>query len=285
MNPFATIREHWHPLHRARRWSWFQSLQSRWDPMIPTRLPFLRKPIYVRFLAHAAFWLGKEGVEEEIRATFCKWMESPDAQKGFWDVGANIGVFSFTYANTFPDAPLLSFEPDRRNLECLRRTMAVWKSPSHTLIPAAVSDQAGQASFTIDRLSGATGSLVQDNNTFNERHYAVKGRTETVDLVRLDDFYEPGNAPGLVKIDVEGAETSVLRGATRLLSEDSPVLLFESFTQGEECQRLLAPFHYAFFDSDRFAPASGETTNFLALATGKTSPDLIRLLREIGYPL
>jgi hypothetical protein len=136
----------------------------------------------------------------------------------------------------------------------------------------------------VDRLSGATGTLVLDETVFNEPLYKVEGRAETVDLVRLDDFYL-SQAPGLIKIDVEGVDLAVLRGAARLLAEASPVLLFESFGHKEGCQRLLATYNYSCFDSDRCGPVSGETTNFLALVMDKASEDLIRLLREIGYPL
>jgi FkbM family methyltransferase len=284
MNLFGLIRERWHPLHRARQWRWFQAAQNRWDPIIRVRLPFFRTPVYVRLLAHGAYWLGSEKLEENIRKTMVQWMKSPEGTRGFWDVGANIGMFSLLYANAHPDCPLLSFEPDRRNLECLRRTMSVWNLASHKLIPAAVSDHTGKAAFSVDRLSGATGTLVLERSTFNEQQYNVKGQTETVDLVRLDNFYLP-NAPGLIKIDVEGAEVAVLRGGARVLEEASPVLLFESFDQGEDCRRLLSTYGYSFFDSDRCEAASNETTNFLALVLDKASEDLKCLLREIGYPL
>ena len=284
MKLFTRIRERVHPLHRARQWRWFQAVQNRWDPIIRVRLPRIRKPIYARLFAHAAYWLGGETLEESVRKTFAQWMISPEGKRGFWDVGANIGMYSFIYGNAYPDSPLLSFEPDRRNVECLRRTMSLWNAASHRLIAAAVSDHRGRAPFSVDRLSGATGTLVLEHSTFNERRYGVKGGTETVDLVCLDDFYL-SEAPGLIKIDVEGAEVAVLRGAARLLAQASPVLLFESFDQKEDCRHLLGPYGYSFFDSDRCGPVSDETTNFLALVLDKASEDLVRLLREIGYPL
>lgn len=285
MNLLAKVRQHWHPLHHARKWPWFQKLLMKWDPMIAMHLPGYRKPIYVRLFAHASLWITRKGDEEGVLRTFEKWMESPEGKKGCWDVGTNIGVFSFTYANAYPGCKLVSFEPDQRNLECLRRTMSVWRLAAHTLVPCAVSDHSGQATFTTDRLSGATGTLVQGDGTFNQVHYSVKGQTETVDLVRLDDFYQPDVPPGLVKIDVEGSEVSVLRGATRLLSEASPVLLFESFTQGEDCRLLLSSYDYSLFDSDRCTLATNLTTNFLALVLDKSSSELIHLLGKIGYPL
>jgi FkbM family methyltransferase len=189
---------------------------------VPARLFQFTKPVYVRLFAHASLLLAGEGLEEKIRQTFMSWIVSQEGAKGFWDVGANIGLFSFTYASVHPKSPLISFEPNRRNLECLRRTMSAWNLPSHQLVPSAVSDHTGQASFKIDRLSGTTGTLLEEGNTFNEHHYAAKTHTEVVEVVRLDDFYNPQAPLGLVKIDVEGAELAVLRRAQKLLSEASP---------------------------------------------------------------
>jgi FkbM family methyltransferase len=248
---------------------------------VPARLSGFQKPVYARLFAHASFLLAEEGV----RRTFASWMESSEGRKGFWDVGANMGIFSFTYANSYPNSPLISFEPDCRNLECLRRTMSVWNSPSHRLVASAVSDHRGKAAFKIDRLPEATGTLIEDGRSFNEHNYAAETRTELVDVVCLDDYYNPERPPSLVKIDVEGAEIDVLRGAAKLLTEATPVLLFESFGQSEECRRPLAPGIYSLFDADRIAPASAETTNFLALNLNKASPELISRFREIGYPL
>ncbi len=48
-----------------------------------------------------------------------------------------------------------------------------------------------------------------------------------VDTARLDDIVDVDEHPVLIKLDVEGAELGVLRGATRILSNDRPVVIFE----------------------------------------------------------
>jgi hypothetical protein len=56
----------------------------------------------------------------------------------------------------------------------------------------------------------------------------------------------------MVKIDVEGAELAVLRGASRLLTECRPVLLCEIFDENRrEVDQLLLAQGYRFFDADR----------------------------------
>ena len=49
-----------------------------------------------------------------------------------------------------------------------------------------------------------------------------------VPVIRLDDRFGPHEPIAFIKIDVEGAEHAALRGAERILTEQRPVLLFES---------------------------------------------------------
>ena len=55
------------------------------------------------------------------------------------------------------------------------------------------------------------------------------GSIETVSVptVRLDDYFRAEQRVSLLKIDVEGAELEVFRGAQRILSEQSPLVVFE----------------------------------------------------------
>jgi hypothetical protein len=153
------------------------------------------------------------------------------------------------------------------------------------VIAAAASDTSGHARFATDLLSGATGSLEQTNWSFNDRHYARPGAICEVKVVRLDDFLDLADLPGLIKIDVEGAELAVLAGATRVLSEVSPILFFESFGKGRACSALLELHGYRCFDSDRCATATEATTNFLALVPARCPPPFLAKLRALGYPL
>jgi FkbM family methyltransferase len=83
----------------------------------------------------------------------------------------------------------------------------------------AVSDSNGTASFAFGTGSG-TGRLSADG--------AIEVRT-----VRLDDYCDEHDvAPGVMKIDVEGAELDVLRGADRIIGAHHPIIFLS--THGEE---------------------------------------------------
>jgi hypothetical protein len=69
-----------------------------------------------------------------------------------------------------------------------------------------------------------------------------------VATVRLDTFaHQRGLRPDLVKIDIEGAECAALEGATRLLVEQTPIILVEVTRRGEEVFRLLTGAGYLLF--------------------------------------
>jgi FkbM family methyltransferase len=112
-----------------------------------------------------------------------------------------------------------AFEPDPRNAEFLRHHLRVNGARNVTVQQAAVSDRAGTARFEFGTGSG-TG------------HLGEAGSLE-VHTIRLDDYCaEHGLAPTAIKIDVEGAEMSVLFGARDTLIRHRPVIFLS--THGTE---------------------------------------------------
>jgi FkbM family methyltransferase len=89
---------------------------------------------------------------------------------------------------------------------------------------AALSDHAGEASFARVRAAEAWSGLL---------FRPLPGNAEpdleeiTVRLEVLDEALPPDFVPAMVKIDVEGAEEQVVRGALRTLREHKPVVVFE----------------------------------------------------------
>ena len=229
---------------------------------------------------------GATAFENSTYETFVALLRAlPGQAEAFWDVGANIGHFTWLCGSTRPDLDIVSFEPDRKNLACLRRTSQRWRLPRHTIVPRAVAEKTGHAAFLPDPLSGATGALASSEKTFNALHYKFSAERIEVETVSLDDFLRNRQLPpALVKIDVEGAELRVLEGARRLIAERRPVLFFESFEHGNEIVALLRKDGYQCFDSDRRDNISKETLNFVAL-TPDRRPVLAETMRRLGHPL
>lgn len=124
----------------------------------------------------------------------------------FIDVGANMGYFSVLWASLNPTSKVTSFEPVARNVELLTGNRDGNRLGDRIeIIAKAVSDFSGQLTFDAGPpeqtgwggISGA-GAL-------------------SIPCVRLDDLIGDESVD-LMKIDVEGAEALVLRGAERTLS-------------------------------------------------------------------
>lgn len=132
----------------------------------------------------------------------------PDAEVIF-DVGANIGQTTKTYRALFPHAGIWSFEPDPRTFQTLKN--AIGADPDTHLMNIALSDTAGCAELLLGEGS-LTNSLLQRTTD------ATKG-TVTVACDTIDNVCFRRSIPfiDILKIDVEGAEAQVLRGAEFML--------------------------------------------------------------------
>ena len=142
-----------------------------------------------------------------------------------YDIGANIGVFTFLAAlRAGPTGAVVAFEPEPNNIVCLRRSMERNEAPAPiSLLEVAVSDNDGFVTF--DRRGGAfSGRIVND-----ETKDGAAAATLEVPSRSLDSLVEDGDTPppDFIKIDVEGGEGAVLSGARRTLTTHRPEILLE----------------------------------------------------------
>jgi FkbM family methyltransferase len=141
------------------------------------------------------------------------------------DVGANVGYMSSVAAvRTGPGGRVLAFEPHPQVFELLERNVAGWRKRDGVgdvvLNRMALSDHAGEG--TLIALQGFELNMGSASLEYGE---LVQGQTEgtksfSVPLERLDDV-AAGERIGVMKIDVEGHEASMLSGARGLLAEQA----------------------------------------------------------------
>ncbi len=151
------------------------------------------------------------------------------------DLGANVGIYTLLAAELVgPCGRVHAFEPVPRNLQYLRRHIALNGLKNVSVIEAAVSDASGKRRFRL-QTSSAMGHLGDD------------GQME-VSTVALDHFVfgTAVAAPHSIKIDVEGAEFSVLHGAREVLSQHRPAILLATHSRAlrSQCLALLAEHGY-----------------------------------------
>ena len=132
------------------------------------------------------------------------------------DVGANVGAYSVLFGQwARPGGRVFAFEPAPDAFEGLARHVEL-NGLAATVRPvrAAVSERTGEAALLADGMAG-TNRLSRS---------AV--RPSMVETVSIDDFCaREGITPDVIKIDVEGAELDVLRGARETIRRSGSALM------------------------------------------------------------
>ena len=143
----------------------------------------------------------------------------------FLDVGANHGTFTLHAARLVgEEGRAIAVEPQPRLAEALRRSKELNELRQVSVIEAAVSDEAGQAMFSVPQGSSGVGSLFEAHARQASRASRISVATKTFAQI----VEETGASRlSLVKIDVEGAELMVFRGARSVLLDQKPFLWFE----------------------------------------------------------
>lgn len=135
---------------------------------------------------------------------------------GCIDVGAHIGSVVHGLRGRAAGGPVFAFEANAEKAGWLRR-----RFPDVEVIQAAVSDSPGEAVF-YDNLSKPGFS------SLGSRPGRGAERATRVPQVRLDDTIPPGTRIDFIKIDVEGFEHEVVRGAQALIARWRPAIVFEA---------------------------------------------------------
>lgn len=133
------------------------------------------------------------------------------------DVGAHQGRFLYHCRRHAPLGRHLAFEPLPQLAAGLREAF-----PDVEVHEVALSDEPGETEFVVVPEDLGYSGL-------RERAYPGDYRTERipVQVRRLDDLLPPGLRVDFLKVDVEGAELGLFRGALRMLRRDRPTIVFE----------------------------------------------------------
>lgn len=168
-----------------------------------------------------------------------------------WDAGANVGLLSIAAAQRAGDmGKVIAIEPDIWLAALLRKSAAMQPVTSARIqvIPVAIFDSPTIASFNVAKRGRASNFLSVARGSSQ-----TGGVRETVSVVTvtLDWLLEHCATPNILKIDVEGAESNVLRGAQRVLAEAQPVVLIEVYEKSiDEVTEILLRNGYTLFDWD-----------------------------------
>jgi len=171
-----------------------------------------------------------------------------------WDVGANVGLFGFAAAHRASRVVLI--EPDPWLAGLLERTAGFYGNVS--IIRAGVADYCGVGTLHIAARARASNFLQGKGST----QTGGERCGEEVQVLTLDSLSPP--LPDVLKIDVEGTELAVLRGAARILAEARPSVICEVSAHNVDAATALLD-DYMLFDGETGEPAATAMWNTVAI--------------------
>jgi FkbM family methyltransferase len=144
----------------------------------------------------------------------------------FYDVGAHIGLLSLVAARLIgARGEIQAFEAAPENVAAIEQHVQRNRFPQIKVNPVAVWSTTGRVSFHRPFLGSLRGVVVSANNSTSDAlDYDVEATT-------LDYFVKSHRLPNLIKVDVEGAEAEVLRGADKVFDRCRPILICEVHNQ------------------------------------------------------
>ena len=153
-----------------------------------------------------------------------EWIEEYGGKGALYDIGANIGIYSLYYAKT-QLGNVYSFEPSVFNLRQLAKNINLNSlSDKITIVSNPLSNKTGISTFINSSIDeggalnafgvkyGYDGNPIQKLIEYNVLGFSLD------DLLKIQVIKE---APSLIKIDVDGIEHLILKGATKVLSEQN----------------------------------------------------------------
>jgi FkbM family methyltransferase len=133
------------------------------------------------------------------------------------DAGANRGQFSLISRMVKPGVPVIAFEPIPTEAEVYRRVTSSLESIQ--LHQTALGEEAGETEIHLSRSADCSSLLPVGEAQTKLFPSTDEIGSLTIPVKRLDDFKSEweGNSRILLKIDVQGFELSVLKGAVETL--------------------------------------------------------------------
>ncbi len=291
--PAVARIERWFWSHCSRsRSTWFDSRRwravwnvVRWFGAVPRKRP---DRMVVRFAPRIVLDLDLSRLTDVLALCYgpgeneigyvCQRICPPDGVVA--DIGGNIGTTALAFAAAVPKGRVHVFEPSPEMLVCLRRNIALSGADNVTVHPCGLADRSTRANLQV-AIPGNPGSA------FLTETPAAQG-TE-VEVQRLDDVLATTPRLDFVKIDVEGLELQVLRGAEQVIRRHRPVVLFElnepalqrGGTTGRETAQFLEGLDYRLLWLDR-----GRFRDYVVDGmSGRTLHNVLAVPREKPLPV
>jgi FkbM family methyltransferase len=210
---------------------WTKPLLQKWglrtsqewftDKTISVQLPGGKRMkmagVAENYLTFELFWRGLDYYEPISLALM---QELASGVNTFIDIGANIGFYSLVLASTNPHLRVTSFEPNPKAFRILSANMRLNDLDRVKCEPMAVSDNDGKAVLFM---------CPSDMSASLEADFESSTAGDPVTITTLDSYLTKHPIPDkfLLKVDVEGHESALFRGAAKTLENRKPDILCE----------------------------------------------------------
>jgi FkbM family methyltransferase len=164
-----------------------------------------------------------------------------------WDIGANVGLFSFSAAGLAgPTGKVYAIEPDTFLVALLRKSAHANPDAAPVeVLPIALAERVGFERFIIAERSRAASHLRGHGSS----QAGGMRESQTVVVVTLDWLALQVSPPNIVKIDSEGAEARILSAGGQMLSRHRPIVICEVMAENSAAvTSILRTAKYAIFD-------------------------------------
>jgi FkbM family methyltransferase len=176
------------------------------------------------------------------------------------DIGANIGYYTLILSQKVGNTgSVFSFEPEESNFSVLKRNLRLNHTTNVTVFRLALNNESGTAYLGLSDSNMGDHRLLTQSSLSRGQEKRVR---QMVEMTRLDDVLpdQESNRIRFIKMDVQGSEYHVLKGAERFLSnqaknlviliEYDPELLRETSTDPVDLIALISRLGFRVFKLD-----------------------------------
>jgi FkbM family methyltransferase len=201
----------------------------------------LRGNVFIKN-SNGLFFCGNNFSSVFGAGSFCE----PEIRKEFTlnegvaiDVGANLGMFSVPLAKILGNkGKVISIEAEKKNIGLLRKNIQLNNLRNVFIIGKGAYSKRGEMIFYLDDFGTGGHSLLKGNTL----------KKEKIQVDTIDNILNNLNIKEVkvIKIDVEGAEREVLKGAEKILKNSHPKIIFEATDEQKkwEVENLLSHYNY-----------------------------------------
>jgi FkbM family methyltransferase len=201
------------------------------------------------------------------------------------DIGANVGLMTLQFAKLVPNGKVYSFEPTFYALERLKKNLSLNPdlAKNVTVINSFVSENSSSnpdiVAYSSWKVNGERG------NNDHPVHLGTPKNAEGVPSISLNDFVENQKIEKIdfIKIDTDGHEYEVFKGAQKAIAKYRPKIIFEIGLYVMDEKNISFEFYYDYFKNLNYRLVDTKTEKEITLLNYKKyipmngSTDLIAL--------